>query len=213
MFFFFFFFFFCSAYCCNTEGLWRWSISRSGVRTWFCSCWKKKSQTEPSWLFFLSSGVFFCNFIYLFIFGSAESSLLGCVFFSYNKWGLLSSCGVQASQFCGFSCGVQALGALYLQLPGSREQAQQSLHVVAPQHVGSSQIRDWTCVRSGIELVSPALAGRFFTTEPPGKPPSGILFTCVATDLLLPPPPHPRSVAKKRTWGWSHQLVPHPKSS
>ena len=27
-----------------------------------------------------------------------------------NKRGLLSSCGVQASQFCGFSCGVQALG-------------------------------------------------------------------------------------------------------
>ena len=24
--------------------------------------------------------------------------------------------------------------------------------------------------RSGIELVSPALAGRFFATEPPGKP-------------------------------------------
>ena len=46
---------------------------------------KKKSQTEPRWLFFLSSGVFFYNFICLFIFGYAESSLLGCVFFSCNK--------------------------------------------------------------------------------------------------------------------------------
>lgn len=50
---FFFLSFFCSAYCCNTEGLWQWSISKPGVRTWFCSCWKKKkSQTEPRWLFF-----------------------------------------------------------------------------------------------------------------------------------------------------------------
>jgi len=35
--------------------------------------------------------------------------------------------------------------------------------LVAAQHVGSS----WT---KGIEPVSPALAGGFFTTEPPGKP-------------------------------------------
>ena len=28
----------------------------------------------------------------------------------------------------------------------------------------------------GIELVSPALAGEFFTTEPPGKPPKQIIL-------------------------------------
>ena len=28
----------------------------------------------------------------------------------------------------------------------------------------------WDLPRSGIELVSPALAGGFFATEPPGKP-------------------------------------------
>ena len=38
-----------------------------------------------------------------------------------------------------------------------------STGLVAPGHVGSSWIRDRTCV-------APALAGRFFTTEPPGKP-------------------------------------------
>lgn len=32
---------------------------------------------------------------------------------------------------------------------------------VAPQHVGSFRLKDWTCVS--------ALAGRFCTTEPPGK--------------------------------------------
>jgi len=36
--------------------------------------------------------------------------------------------------------------------------------LVVPQHLGSSQ--------SVLEPVSPALAGRFFTTEPPRKPPS-----------------------------------------
>ena len=33
----------------------------------------------------------------------------------------------------------------------------------------------WNLPRSGIQPVSPALAGRFFTTEPPGKP-SALLF-------------------------------------
>ena len=34
--------------------------------------------------------------------------------------------------------------------------------LVVPRHVGSSQ--------TGVEPVSPAMAGGFFTTEPPGKP-------------------------------------------
>ena len=38
--------------------------------------------------------------------------------------------------------------------------------LVAPRHVGSSQI----------EPMSPALAGGFFATEPPGKPPTWILI-------------------------------------
>ena len=50
------------------------------------------------------------NFIYLFIFGCAGSSLLHGLFSSCGKQGLLSSCGVQASHCCGFSCGAWALG-------------------------------------------------------------------------------------------------------
>ena len=42
---------------------------------------------------------------------------------------------------------------------------------------GSSQPRDWTSTS-----VSPALAGRFFTTVPPGKPPKR---RCVCVDPLL----------------------------
>ena len=60
-------------------------------------------------------------------------------------------------QFTGFSLWwlllrSRALGLQQLQLMG----------LVAPWPVGSCQIRDWTCV--------PALAGRFLTTGPPGKP-------------------------------------------
>ena len=35
----------------------------------------------------------------------------------------------------------------------------------------------WNLPRSGTEPMSPALAGRFFTTEPPGKPPRILLST------------------------------------
>ena len=48
----------------------------------------------------------FLLFIYV---GCAGSSLLHGIFSSCGHWGLLSSCGVQASLWGGFSCGVQAL--------------------------------------------------------------------------------------------------------
>ena len=51
-----------------------------------------------------------------------------------GDWGLLSSCGAQASHCRGFSfCGAWAQ---YLLRPG----------LVAPRHVGSSWTRDQTCV-------------------------------------------------------------------
>ena len=40
----------------------------------------------------------------------------------------------------------------------------------------------WGLPRSGIKLVSPALAGRFLTTEPPGKPPRAVL-RCVLSPV------------------------------
>ena len=46
---------------------------------------------------------FFFSF-YLFIFGSAESSLLHGLFSSCGKRDLLSSCGAWASHCSGFSC-------------------------------------------------------------------------------------------------------------
>ena len=73
---------------------------------------------------------------------------------------------------------------------------------------------------SGIEpvsLASPALAGRFFTTEPPGKPscsyidsisPSGVNFIAVESGLLCPPNLPGQKVAAGRLGeGWVTALI------
>ena len=70
--------------------------------------------------------------------------------------GLLSCCGARASHYHGFSCC--RAGLLGLRLT-SRGTGAQLLH-----HM-------WNFPGPEIEPESPALAGRFFTIEPPGKPP------------------------------------------
>ena len=102
---------------------------------------------------------FFKNF-YLFIFVCAESTLicglffpplvvvgaiqLWCTDFSLQAFLLLWSTGSRAHRF------------RELQFSGSRAQAQQLRGI-------------WDLPRPGIEPMSPAWAGRFCTTEPPGK--------------------------------------------
>ena len=76
-------------------------------------------------------------------------------FSSCGKRGLLSSCDAQASHWDHFSCcKAQALGA--------QAQLLWCIGLVAPQ--------PGDLPRPGIERMSPALAGRFLTTRPPGKP-------------------------------------------
>ena len=98
---------------------------------------------------------FFLNFINLVV-----PRLCGCVqtFSSFVEQGQLSSLGVLASLAAEPGFRVHRLRQQQ-QMP-----AQWLWHtgLVAPWHVGSSQIRDWT--------MSPVLAGRFFTAEPPRKP-------------------------------------------
>ena len=44
----------------------------------------------------------------------------------------------------------------------------------------------WDLPRSGIEPVSPTLAGKLFTTEPPGKPLRGLLVgLCICTYMAV----------------------------
>ena len=92
----------------------------------------------------------FFNFIYLFW---LRWVFLCCVGLSLDvkSRGSLSSYSTWASHYSGFSCfRAQAPGCSgsVLWLPGSRAQAQSLWHMVlvAPQHMGSSRIRDQTRV-------------------------------------------------------------------
>ena len=73
------------------------------------------------------------NQIFFFFSGCAESLLLVWFFSSCNEQGLLSSCDIQASHCSGFS--LQSTGSLLW-----------SMDLVAPRHLRSSLIRDWTRV-------------------------------------------------------------------
>ena len=92
-----------------------------------------------------------------------------CGLFSSCELGLLSSCGMRASRCSGFSCrGVWALGF--------------SSSVVGVCGLDCSGA--WACgifLDPGIEPVSSALEGRFFTTEPPGKPRMITIFIVIKT--------------------------------
>ena len=97
--------------------------------------------------------------------------MLRGLFSSCGEQGLLSSRGAWASHRGGSSCcGARALAPTDLSTaaPGF-----ESPGPVAVMH-GLSCSATCGLPRSGVELASPALTGgRFFTTEPPGKP-SGV---------------------------------------
>ena len=98
--------------------------------------------------------IFKLKFIYSF-FGCAGSSLLCGFFPTCSEWGLLSSV------VCGdFSCcGAQALGCVGFSICAAGAHCSAASSVLICSSI------------PGIEPTCPALAGGFFTTEPPGKPP------------------------------------------
>ena len=99
--------------------------------------------------------------------------------------GSIIGSGAGVSHCSGFSCGARALGysgfgscstrAPKLQLQGSWSTGS----VVVAHCLSCSVASVWDFPGSGIEPVSPALAGRFFTPRPPGKP-----FLCLAFDSV-----------------------------
>ena len=143
-------------------------------------------------LVFLNNNVTFFGFNFIF-FGCVGSSLLYAGFLQLRRAGATLRCGAWASHCGGFSCcRARALGAWAQQLwlAGSRAQARQLWHagsVVAArglQSAGSVVVAHglsscgaraqllhglWDLPGPGIEPVSPALAGRFLSTAPPGK--------------------------------------------
>ena len=110
----------------------------------------------------LTSGQSLCLLFFFLIY-----LFFGCIGSSVAVSGGYSSCGVPASHPGGFSCcraRAPGAGAQYLWLAGSRAQAQ----VVA--HRLSCSAACGIFPRPGLEPMSPALAGEFLTTAPPGKP-------------------------------------------
>ena len=102
----------------------------------------------------------------LFTFGCAGSSL--------RQAGVFSSCGARASRCGGFSCyGARSLRLKGFSSCGSRvlENRLSNCGMWAQLHCGKGDLP-----RPGVKSIFPALAGGFFTTEPPGKPVWVIFF-------------------------------------
>ena len=119
---------------------------------------------------FLNIYIYIIVFIYLLL---AVSLLLCWLSSSSGEQGPLSSCGARASPWGVFSCAAWAehagfsscgVKAQWVRFPGSRAQAH------------SCGAWTWLLCCVGdfpgpeIEPMLPALAGGFFSTEPPGKP-------------------------------------------
>ena len=104
------------------------------------------------------------------VLGCAVSLLLHRLFFSCCKQGLLSDCGAWASHRSGFPCGAQALGHEGFSSSDSRLQSTGSVVVAQGLTQPLHGMWDPPGIGTRIEPMSPALAGGFLTTEPPGKP-------------------------------------------
>ena len=104
--------------------------------------------------------------------------------------GVYSSCSPWASHCSGFSCcRAQALGSrhgasvvLTHEFCSCSSQAEGTGSVAVTHGLGCSS----DPLGPGIEFMSPALAGRFFTTEPPERPRISVLTTCAFLNPILP---------------------------
>ena len=113
----------------------------------------------------------FKNYFIYIIFGCARSSLLCGLFSSCGKQRLLSSCSAWASRCSRFShCRTQALRHVGF---SSCSTWAQELPLLRLQYSCDAWAyllcSTWDLSRPGIKPMSLALAGRFFTTEPPEK--------------------------------------------
>ena len=133
------------------------------------------------WNCFHIHSFFIYKFIYLFIFGCVGSLLLCAGFLQLWQAGATLHCGVRASHCGGFSCcGARALGAwasvvvaFRLSSCGSRALEHRLSSCGAWASLLCSM---WDLPGLGIEPMTPALAGGFLTTAPPGKSPHTFFF-------------------------------------
>ena len=122
-----------------------------------------KFTPGPGVLFYFLTNAF--NLINLFTFGCMGSLLLLRLFCSCGEQALLSTCA-WASRCDGFFCwGARALGFAGFS-SCSVWALERRLSCGAPSYLLCCM---WDLLGLGIKPVSSALAGRFFSTQPPGK--------------------------------------------
>ena len=109
--------------------------------------------------------------------GCIGSSLQHTGFLQLQRAGAILRCGVQTSHCGGFSCsGAQALSPWASVVVACRLSSCGSWALERRLSICGAQAQllhgMWDLPGPGIEPVSPALAGRFLTTAPPGKSPN-----------------------------------------
>ena len=138
---------------------------------YYCKRTNKLAFRNLSWSFFY---IYIYIYLFLFIFGCVGSSLLCAGFLWLWRAGATLCCCARASHCGGLSCcGAWALGAQAsvvvacgLSSCGSWALERRLSSCGAWAQPLCSM---WDLPRPGLEPVSPALAGRFPTTAPPGK--------------------------------------------
>ena len=118
---------------------------------------------------------YFLKKFYLFIFYCVGSSLLRAGFLQLWRARATLHCGARASHCSGFSCcGARALGAWVSVIVAHRLSScgLRALECRLSSCGARAQLLHgmWDLPRPGLEPMSPALAGGFLTTAPPGKP-------------------------------------------
>ena len=129
----------------------------------FCPCIKFHHCQAPFFFFFFFN---ICLFIYFW---------LCWVFVSVRELSLVAASGGHSSPRCA---GLSLSRPLSLRSTGSRRAGS-----VVVAHGAQLLHSMWDPPRPGLEPVSPALAGRFSTTVPPGKPPGPILELQLSNSL------------------------------
>ena len=137
--------------------------------------------------------------LYLFIyFGCAGSSLLLRLLSRCSKQGLLSRCSVWASHHGGFS--LRSVGSRACGLRGCGAQVNSC-------GAWAYLLHGMWGHSGGVEPVSPALAGGFFTTEPPGNKTFQVSVWRFPAESILrkpglfpPPQRHTNAQNESRVW-------------
>ena len=143
----------------------------------FCHC--DRTVTRPLklkfciYIYYIYIYIYFfflILFIYLFIYGCVGSSFLCEGFLQLRQVGATLHCGARASPVAEHRLQTRRLSSC-----GSRALEHRLSSCGARAYLLRGM---WDLPRPGLEPVSPALAGRFSTTAPPGKP--KILYIFIA---------------------------------